>query len=138
MKALLLIVITACLFCTQQLFCQSRTMKTIYFKKNQYSIDVQYKPLLKELALKSSSDSIGAVRIVGYADTTGTNACNELLSQKRAEEVYLYMKSCAKIDSTRVRVQSNGSSDEWYDLHLKGAHIQQRAVDIVLQFKSKK
>lgn len=138
MKALLLIVITACVFNAQKVFCQSRIMKTIYFEKKQYNIASMYKPLLKELAIKCGDYSVGLVRIMGYADTTGTETYNESLSEKRAKAVYTYMQLCAKIDSTKVRVQSNGSSDEWYDLHLKGAHIQQRAVDIVLQFKSKK
>jgi hypothetical protein len=49
-----------------------------------------------------------------------------------------YMQQYARLDSAHVRYAILGKSDEWYDLHFPGAHIQQRCVDIRVQFKKKK
>ncbi len=111
-------------------------MSTIYFEKASYRIDKKYTPLLKELADKIHSDSCSIIRIIGYADPTGSKHYNEYISEKRANAVYNSLLSYVVIDTAKIRVhiESNGDSEEWYDLHLKGAHVQERCVDILLEF----
>ena len=136
MKFILSIVLALLLNGLQHSFCQSRLMKSIYFEKGSSKVNKKYTTLLKGLADKIRSDSCSIIRIIGYADPTGSKDYNEYISENRANAVYHSLLSYVKIDITKIRVhiESNGDSDEWYDLHLKGAHIRQRCVDIVLEF----
>ena len=121
----------------QYAFSQSDLLRTVYFGNNSYHVSQKYAPLLTELANIIKADSCSIIRIIGYADPTGSIDYNEYLSEKRADAVYHSLLSFVKIDTVKIRVhiESNGDSAEWYDLHLKGAHIQQRCVDILLEFR---
>ena len=75
-------------------------------------------------------------KIFAYADIKGSIKYNELLSQKRAEEVYKYLTKHFKFDTTKVYVTWLGEeTDGAYDLHFPDAHVEQRYVDIIVSFK---
>jgi OOP family OmpA-OmpF porin len=118
-------------------FSQSGQVETIYFKSNSSSIDRKYKIVLDIIAKQLSSDTFGFLKIFGFADTKGSADYNDVLSEKRATEVYNYLAGRVKIDSTRVYVTWLGESAEIYDLHFPEANKQKRCVDILIQFYKK-
>lgn len=88
------------------------------------------------IGLRCSSDTLGFLKIFAYADPKGTIKHNELLSQKRAEEVYNYLTKRFKFDTTKVYITWLGEeTDAAYDLHFPAAHVQQRCVDIIISFE---
>lgn len=110
---------------------------TVYFHRNQFNIDKQYEPLLKGLAKKLNSESCRLIKIYGYADLSGPAKYYDDFSEKRVNAVYNYLLSCSRLDTSKVYTQWQGDSDEFYDLHLPGAHIPERAVDISVLFNNK-
>jgi outer membrane protein OmpA-like peptidoglycan-associated protein len=111
---------------------------TVYFHRNQFNIDNQYGPFLKGLAKKLGSDSCRLIKIYGYADPSGSTKYNDDLSEKRVNAVYNNLLSCSRIDTSIIYTQWQDDSDEFYDLHLPGAHIRERAVDISVLFNNKR
>jgi len=117
-------------------FGQSSTVETLHFTVNNYKIDKKYLSTLNEIGLKCSSDTFGFLKIIAYTDKKGSIKYNELLSQKRAEEVYNYLTKHFKFDTTKVYITWLGEeTDGAYDLHFPAAHVQQRCVDIIISFK---
>ena len=117
-------------------FGQSGSVETLHFKSNSYKIDKKYFSTLNKIGHKCSSDTFGFLKIFAYADTKGSIKYNELLSQKRAEEVYNYLAKHFQFDTTRVYVTWLGEeTDGAYDLHFPSAHVQQRCIDIIIIFK---
>ncbi|MEJ0105049.1 MAG: OmpA family protein [Bacteroidota bacterium] len=134
MRNILLFLFLILIILKQPVFCQNTSLKTIYFDKNKFSIDVKYRPLLKKLAFICNSDSTSHVKIIAYSDKAGSEAYNNLLSKKRAYSVLNYMLAYAKFDTTKVYITWLGETNEVYDLHLKNPHFQKRCVDIWMQF----
>lgn len=118
-------------------FGQHSEVTTLYFKSNSYSIDKKYLTTLKNIGQKCASDSFSFLKIFAYADIKGSTEHNELLSKKRAEEVYDYLTKHFKFDTTKVYITWLGEeTDGAYDLHFPEAHVQQRCVDIIVSFKN--
>jgi outer membrane protein OmpA-like peptidoglycan-associated protein len=72
------------------------------------------------------------LKIIGYADTTGSETYNEKLSEKRAIEVYKLISSKTKLNKDKLYLTWIGESGQEvaYDLHFEKAHIQKRCVDV--------
>ena len=119
-------------------FSQNGYVETIYFKPNSFSIDKKYENTLNLIVKQLNSDTFSYIKIFGFTDTKGPEKYNDILSGKRADVVYNYLASRAKIDSTRVYVTWLGESADIYDLHFPGANKQKRCVDIWIQFYRKK
>jgi outer membrane protein OmpA-like peptidoglycan-associated protein len=90
---ILLLFLLLFFICIPCLFGQSESVKTIYFKSNSSYIDNKYEKSLALIANKLASDSFGFLKIFAYADTNGSSDYNDLLSEKRAEAVYNYLRS---------------------------------------------
>jgi len=120
-------------------FSQSGLVQTIYFKSNSFYIDKKYENTLDLIAKQINSDTFSYLKVFGYADKTGSENYNDILSGKRATAVYNYLSARAKIDTTKVYVAWIGESgkDVAYDLHFPSANIQKRCVDIWVTFYRK-
>ena len=117
-------------------FAQRDFVETLYFKPNSYKLDKSHTQVIDQIGQKCSSDSFGSLKIFGYADTKGSRNANELLSKRRAQEVYDYLIKRFPFDTTKVYVTWLGEeTDQAYDLHFPEAHLQQRCVDIILTIK---
>ncbi|HRH51217.1 MAG TPA: OmpA family protein [Panacibacter sp.] len=138
-KKIIPVFIIAFLFSCKCLFAQRGIAETIYFKTNSYIISRNYKNILNEVAAKCTSDTFRSLKIIAYTDTAGLDDFNNNLSKKRAYEVYNYLNSHAKLDTSKVYIEWLGKSGEEvvYDLHVPVAHIQKRCVDIWVDFKKK-
>lgn len=116
---------------------QTGLVETIYFKTNSFTIDKKYRKTLDSIAQRLSSDTFGYLKVFGYADTSGSDEYNDILSGKRAEAVYQYLLTHSSFDTTRVYVTWIGKSADAYDLHFPSAHIQRRCVDVWVTFYRK-
>jgi outer membrane protein OmpA-like peptidoglycan-associated protein len=135
-KDIIFSVVTLFVFCSAA-FSQSGLVQAIYFKSNSFSIDKKYKKTLDLIAKQINSDTFGYLKVFGYADKSGSENYNDILSEKRATAVYDYLSVRVKIDTTKVFVTWIGKSAEAYDLHFPAAHIQKRCVDIWVTFYRK-
>jgi OmpA-OmpF porin, OOP family len=118
-------------------FSQSGYVATVYFKRNSTTINEKYKASLKLMATQMQSDSFIYVRIFAFTDTVGSEEYNDKLAKKRADAVYNYLNSRAKIDASKVYMTWPGETPDIYDLHFPEAHDQQRCVDIWISFYNK-
>jgi len=130
-------ILTSTFFITLHSFSQNSLVESIYFKPNSFSIDKKYEKPLNHIAKQLLSDTFGYLKIFAFADTKGSETYNEILSEKRADAIYNYLDSRAKIDTNHVYVAWLGESDDIYDLHFPEAHKQKRCVDIFIQFYRK-
>ena len=137
-KYILLFISTICLS-NSKTYAQSGQIETIYFKLNSYTIDKKYYKTLDLLTKQLNSDTFGFLKVVGYADKSGSDEYNNILSKKRADAVYNYLVARAKIDTTKLYVTWVGESGEdvAYDLHFPSTNIQKRCVDIWVSFYKK-
>ncbi|MEP7319301.1 MAG: OmpA family protein [Panacibacter sp.] len=122
----------------QSLFAQNSLVETIYFKPNSFSIDKKYKTILNEIVAKCKADTSFSLKIFAYADTKGSEAYNDEISRKRAMSVYNYLFSHVQFDTTKAYVTWLGESNDGYDLHYPEAHLQERCVDIQVEFYNRK
>ena len=70
------------------------------------------------------AENITIKKIVGYADTLGKSKDNQVLAQRRAESVKIYLKNKG-LDLTTVKVVSGGETSRF------GSHQNNRCVAIV-------
>ena len=115
-----------------------RSGRVASYEKNSSRIDKKFVPFLKGLAKALSADSCRMIKIIGYADVSGTKKYNDIISEKRANSVYNYLLSRGQIDTNKIYLQWQGESDEVYDLHIPNAHVLQRSVDIWVLFNNKR
>jgi len=77
------------------------------------------------------------IRMFGFTDTTGSEAYNDSLSEKRINAVHSYLKEKLKLDKNNFYSNWQGEDEEKYDLHFPAAHVQQRYVDMDVNFYPK-
>ncbi len=115
---------------------QKTTVKTIYFESDSFKIEKKYQRQLDEIGYKCISDTITNLRIFAYSDTVGTIAYNKRLAEKRSLQVYKYLTGKFHLDTIKIYVTWLGEeTDGAYDLHFPDAHLQQRCVDVIADFK---
>jgi outer membrane protein OmpA-like peptidoglycan-associated protein len=117
---------------------QNAKIHTFYFEENKYSLDSNYSALIKIIALKCGSDSCRQIKIFAFSDKHGSEEYNEILSKKRAYTVYNSLLKYSKIDTAKVYIEWFGKSEDVYDTHIPNLHIQQRAVDVWIQFNNQR
>ena len=81
----------------------------ILFSTNKYDLSTAAKQNLSNFAevLKKYNDI--SISVLGHTDSTGTDKINDPLSQKRAEAVGSFLKTCGVPDSTLKSVMGKGS-----------------------------
>jgi len=70
-------------------------MEKLYFGVDKYGIEVKHRQQLDDF-LATCFDGVSIVKevdIVGFADASGGDAYNMMLSEKRAREVAIYLQS---------------------------------------------
>ena len=80
----------------------------ISFDTNRADIKGNFAPILDRFAEGLRNNPNAEVRIMGYTDSTGTDAINDPLSLQRAESTRNYLTSRG-VGGTRVQVQGMGS-----------------------------
>jgi len=112
------------------------TVVTIYFTNKSLVVKPADIFRLKELADICNSDSFGFLKVVGFTDTTGDEKSNDILSEKRANNIFNYLDHNSKINKEQVYVDWVGESKDVYDFHFQPIHPQENCVDIWVQIKN--
>jgi lipoprotein PG3 len=104
----------------------------ILFATNQATLTASSKNDLVKFSkvLKDNSDC--HVDIYGHTDNTGNDAINIPLSNRRAESVVNYLKSCGVSSSQFQNVVGKGSSEPVADNSTAAGRKQNRRVEVYL------
>lgn len=103
----------------------------ISFPTNRADIQPQLRPILDQFASGLSGQPGTEVRIVGHADSTGSDAINDPLSQRRAESVRDYLASRG-VDPRVVQTSGRGSREPVADNTSEAGRARNRRVEIFL------
>lgn len=90
---------------------ESITIRNIFFDFNKSALRKESYLELNRLAKLLSSNPAMKVEIAGYADSIGTAAYNDKLSEKRADAVAAYLISKSGADSSRIVVKHFGEAN---------------------------
>jgi len=104
----------------------------ILFALNKSDLNQSSMNELAKFSTVLKNNSTCSVDIQGYTDTTGSDAINIPLSQKRAESVSSYLKSCGVSNSQIQKVQGYGSENPVADNSTKAGQAQNRRVEVYL------
>jgi len=75
---------------------------TVYFGVNSARLSQKAKSDLGELASKTSNAKAYLIQVAGYADSSGSKAWNEQLSESRAQAVVNYLRQECNVQLSRV------------------------------------
>lgn len=104
----------------------------ILFALNKADLNTASKNELAQFSTVLKNNSGCSVDIQGYTDSTGNDAINMPLSQKRAEAVADYLKSCGVSYSQFQNVKGFGSSNPVADNSTKAGQALNRRVEVYL------
>lgn len=104
----------------------------ILFALNKADLNTTSKNELAKFSSVLKNNNTCSVDIQGYTDTTGNDAINVPLSQKRAEAVSTYLKSCGVSSMQIQSVQGYGSANPVADNSTKAGQAQNRRVEVYL------
>ncbi|MCM1312335.1 MAG: OmpA family protein [Bacteroides sp.] len=104
----------------------------ILFATNKSDLNAAAKTSLSDFAkvLKTYNDA--DVAIYGHTDNTGTDAINNPLSEKRAQSVESYLRSCGVAASQIAVVEGKGSTEPVADNSTATGRTQNRRVEVYL------
>lgn len=104
----------------------------ILFALNKSDLNASSKTELAKFSSVLKNNSTCSVDIQGYTDSTGNDGINLPLSQKRAEAVSTYLKSCG-VSSTQIsNVTGFGSQNPVADNSTKEGQAQNRRVEVYM------
>ena len=104
----------------------------ILFALNKADLNTASKNELAKFSSVLKNNSTCSVDIQGYTDSTGNDAINVPLSQKRAEAVSSYLKSCGVSSNQIQKVQGYGSANPVADNSTSAGQAQNRRVEVYL------
>jgi outer membrane protein OmpA-like peptidoglycan-associated protein len=81
----------------------------ITFGTNQYDVQPQFQPVLNEVAQTLSSYPSTLIDVLGHTDSTGTDAYNQALSERRAQSVANYLTGHG-VQPVRIATRGYGES----------------------------
>ncbi|MBO5026306.1 MAG: OmpA family protein [Bacteroidaceae bacterium] len=104
----------------------------ILFATNKSDLNAAAKTSLSDFAkvLKTYSDA--DVAIYGHTDNTGSDAINNPLSEKRAQSVENYLRSCGVATNQIAIVEGKGSTEPIADNSTAAGRTQNRRVEVYL------
>ena len=94
--------------------------------------DNKAKAQLDEIALKMQQNPQLHARVTGYTDSTGSEANNLKVGQRRADAVKDYLVKQHNIDAGRIEATSGGESNPIADNSTKEGRMQNRRVEVEL------
>ena len=103
----------------------------ISFDTNSAAIKPALHPILDQFAQGLGGQPSIEVRIVGYTDSTGTDAINNPLSVNRAASVRDYLVARG-VDARRIAIDGRGSRDPVADNSTEAGRAKNRRVEIFL------
>ena len=101
----------------------------ISFDTGKADIKPQMQPVLDKFAQGLKEDPAATVRIIGYTDSTGTDAINNPLSVNRAASTRDYLATRG-VDPNRVAIDGRGSHDPIADNSTPEGRAKNRRVEV--------
>ncbi|BFM48924.1 hypothetical protein THO17_10870 [Marinomonas sp. THO17] len=81
----------------------------IPFALNQFRLNTEQKNALAELPQKISTAQSAFILITGHTDKSGRPSLNQLLSEKRAQQVAHYLQSITSLNEAQIKVKGYGA-----------------------------
>jgi outer membrane protein OmpA-like peptidoglycan-associated protein len=103
------------------------------FALNSTRVDNRCKATLDEVALRMKEESERSALVIGYTDSTGSEASNLRTSERRAEAVKNYLVTRHAIDPSRITVEGRGEADPAGDNSTREGRTQNRRARIILR-----
>ena len=103
----------------------------ILYATNSSTLNAASRTSLDKFATSLQNNPDTDVKIYGHTDSTGSDAINNPLSQKRAESVYNYLLSKG-IRGNRIESQGFGSSQPVSDNSTAAGRTQNRRVEVFI------
>lgn len=103
----------------------------ILFATNSSTLNTTSRSSLDKFATSLQNNPDTDVKIYGHTDSTGSDAINDPLSQRRAESVYNYLVSKG-ISGTRMASQGFGSHQPVADNSTVAGRAQNRRVEVYI------
>ena len=102
------------------------------FASGSMRVDNRCKATLDEVALRMKDESDARALVIGYTDSTGSDAANQRISQRRADAVKEYLVTRHGIDPSLITVEGRGSADPVGDNSTAAGRAQNRRAVIRL------
>lgn len=103
----------------------------ITFATNQADISAKFYPTLDQVSQTLSTYPQTYVDVVGYTDSTGSDALNQTLSERRAQSVAAYLQSHGVVQQ-RISVTGMGKQNPIASNDTVEGRAQNRRVQIIL------
>lgn len=103
----------------------------ILFATNSNTLSAASRASLDQFAASLQSNPDTDVKIYGHTDSTGSDAVNNPLSQRRAESVYNYLQGKG-VSSARMASQGLGSTQPVADNNTATGRTQNRRVEVFI------
>ena len=101
----------------------------ISFDTGKSQIKPQMRPMLDQFAYGLKGNPAATVRIIGYTDSTGTDAINNPLSVNRAASTRDYLASHG-VDPNRIVIDGRGARDPIADNNTAEGRARNRRVEV--------
>lgn len=99
------------------------------FDVGKFAIKTSMVPILNKFAYTLNQNPVTRIRIVGYTDSTGSDAINYPLSVNRANAVRNYLVSVG-VDPSRITIDGRGPENPVADNATAAGRAQNRRVEI--------
>jgi OmpA-OmpF porin, OOP family len=106
--------------------------ETVLFRVNQWTLNQDAKDQLGELAKQAGTLDRFVIEVQGFTDKTGSAAGNDILSQRRAEEVARYLTNEYKIPVRNITMLGEGYAQPVADDKTRDGRKQNRRVEVKL------
>jgi outer membrane protein OmpA-like peptidoglycan-associated protein len=106
--------------------------KTIQFKFNSAQLDQNYKDVLDQLADTMTKNPDAILVLEGRTDSTGDQAYNIALAERRAESVQRYLAVEKSVPIYRIHQVSFGAAKPLADNHSREGREQNRVVTVTM------
>lgn len=107
----------------------SQDTSDISFDTGKSQIKPQMRPVLDKFAYGLKGDPAATVRIIGYSDSTGTDAINNPLSVNRAASTRDYL-AARGVDPDRIAIDGKESRDPIADNSRPEGRARNRRVEV--------
>lgn len=109
-------------------------LNNVFFKTNDYLLDEKSITELLKLNALMQKNKLLKITITGHTDNQGGVAANQLLSEKRAKEVALFLSKTG-ISLTRLATEGRGSSSPIATNDSEAGRAQNRRIEIKVSAK---
>jgi outer membrane protein OmpA-like peptidoglycan-associated protein len=106
--------------------------ETVLFPVNRWTLSPEAKDQLADLAKQATSTDRYVIEVQGFTDKTGSATYNDVLSQRRAEEVARYLTNEYKVPVRSITMLGEGYAQPVADDTTRDGRKQNRRVEVKL------